>query len=353
MNRSYVSAPALVLGEHVIEASRVREDILAAHPDHPQREAIRKALANLPGTRRYFQPYEKVVSPERTAAERKTTTFDDLLTRSERAARTVIAGAGLEPEDIDCIVVSSSTGDMVPGLDIHLQQRLGLRKDIRRRPMTQLACAGGAQALIVADEYLAKYPGANVLVVVGEELSSIHQESKTALEDMIYKALWGDCVAAVVVSGRPRGAALRIESTLEYTIPNTTDRYRKETDDRGDHFASTRASLRSVTDLAPDLKAWLHDHKADSLDFAVLHPGGPGILAKLGKELSLGEDVLRHSRDVLTYEGNLGGSTIFSVLDRTHRQDKPPVHGESGLVFGLGPGVSFAALTVTWFAPAS
>ncbi|MFF1872817.1 hypothetical protein [Kitasatospora herbaricolor] len=45
-------------------------------------------------------------------------------------------------------------------------------------------------------------------------------------------------------------------------------------------------------------------------------------------------------------EGNLGGPTIFSVLERTYRT--PPVHGACGLVFGLGPGVAMGALLVAW-----
>ncbi|MEV6975250.1 PhlD [Kitasatospora sp. NPDC093806] len=345
---AFVSRPALALGPHTVEAERIREDILARNPDYPPRQAqtVRLALGNLPGTRRYFQPYEVVSSPERTAAERKTTTFADLLAAAETAARQALADADVRPDRVDCVIVSSATGDAVPGLDIHLQQRLGLRPDVSRLPMTQLACAGGAHVLIAARRFLAWDPAAVVLVIAAESLSALYQDSQTSVEDQIYKGLWGDLVAAAVVTAEPRTPGLRLDHSFEYTIPHTTDRYRKLTDDRGDHFASTRASLRSVTDLGPALLGWLDRQGGRELDFGVLHPGGPAILDRLGALLGVDEAFLRHSRDVLTEEGNLGGATVFSVLARTHRT--PPAEGARGLVFGLGPGVALSALLATW-----
>ncbi|MFE7525784.1 PhlD [Kitasatospora sp. NPDC057542] len=347
---AYVSRPALVLGEHIVDADRVRDDILAWNPDHPKLDVARKALTNLPGTRRYLRPYEEIVA-ERSPTQRKDDVFDAILEAARQAARAAMDHAGITPADIDCIITTSSTGDRMPGLDIHLQNTLPLRADVRRRPMTQLACAGGAQALIMAEEHLARYPDDNVLVVAGEFLTSLYQQSLLSIEDLIYKTLWGDLVAATVVSARPLGldGCLRIDHTLEYLIPHTTDRYRKKTDERGDHFSSTRASLRSVTDLAPALLKWLDENTDAPLDFGILHPGGPAILAKLATVLDVDEEFTKHSRDVLAEEGNLGGPTIFSVLERTYRT--PPADGGRGLVFGLGPGVALGALLVTWNDP--
>ncbi|MER5351430.1 PhlD [Kitasatospora sp. NPDC002551] len=349
---AHVSRPALALGPYTVTAERIREDILAGNPDYPPRQAqtVRLALGNLPGTRRYFRPYEMVASPGRTAAERKTTTFADLLAAAERAAGEALADAGLRPDRVDCVIVSSATGDAVPGLDVHLQQNLGLRPDVSRLPMSQLACAGGAHVLIAARRFLAWNPAGVVLVVAAESLSSMYQHSRTAVEDQIYKGLWGDAAAAAVVTAEPRTPGLRLEHCFEYTIPRTTDRYRKLTDHRGDHFASTRTSLRSVTDLGPALLDWLDRHGGRALDFGVLHPGGPAILERLGALLDVDGAFLRHSRDVLAEEGNLGGATVFSVLARTHRTPPPP--GSRGLVLGLGPGVTLSTLLATWSDPA-
>ncbi|MEV8098173.1 PhlD [Kitasatospora sp. NPDC085879] len=348
---AHISPPALVLGEHIVDADRIRRDFLDRNPDHPRREVIRKALANLPGTRRYTRPYEEVTDPGRTVTDRQAAVLADLTAAAERACRTALDRVGLAPADVDCVIVTSSTGDMMPGLDIRLQQLLPLRPDISRRPMTQLACAGGAHVLLMAEEHLARHPDAVVLVVAAESLSSLYQHTDDTVEDHIYKALWGDSAAAAVVTSRPLAPGLRIDHVLEYTIPDTVDRYRKETDERGDHFASTRASLRSVGDLAPTLTGWLEKHGATRLDFGVLHPGGPAILDRLGRVLGVDEAFLAHSRGVLTEEGNLGGVTVLSVLDRTHRT--PPRHGDRGLLLGIGPGVTCGALLVGWHDPAA
>ncbi|MFJ5231362.1 PhlD [Kitasatospora sp. NPDC088391] len=345
----HITRPALVPGPHVVDAARIREDILARNPDHPQRETIRKALTNLPGTRRYLAPYEEIVG-ERDTRRRKDDTFDTVRRAAAGAARAVLADTGLAPADLDCVIVSSATADKVPGLGVHLLNDLGLRPETRIRSTTQAACAGGALALVMAEEHLARHPGHIVLVLVGEFLSALYQDSARTLEDQIYKALWGDLVSATLVAARPLGPAptLRIDHTWEYTLPGTVERYRKVTDERGDHFSSTRDSLRSVTDLAPALRDWLDRNTDGPLDFGVLHPGGPAILTRLGKVLGVDEEFVRHSRDVLAEEGNLGGATLFSVLDRTHRA--PPRPGARGLVFGLGPGVTAAALLTTWTA---
>ncbi|MFB7949248.1 3-oxoacyl-[acyl-carrier-protein] synthase III C-terminal domain-containing protein [Kitasatospora phosalacinea] len=344
---AHVARPALVRGPHTVDAARIREDILARNPDHPQREAIRKALGNLPGTRRYLAPYEEVTAA-RDTARRKDDTFDTVRRTALEAATAALADAGLTPADVDCVVVSSATADKVPGLGTHLLNDLGLRPGTRIRSLTQAACAGGALALVLAEEHLARHPDHTVLVLVGEFLSALYQDTDRTLEDQIYKALWGDAVAATLVAARPLGTApaLRIDHTWEHTLPHTVQRYRKHTDERGDHFASTRDSLRSVTDLAPALLDWLDRHADGPLAFGLLHPGGPAILTRLAKALGVDEDFVRHSRDVLHEEGNLGGATVFSVLDRTHRT--PPRPGDQGLLFGLGPGVTAAALLVTW-----
>lgn len=62
---AFVARPALALGPHTVTAERIREDILDRNPDYPARQAqtVRLALGNLPGTRRYFRPYELVSSP--------------------------------------------------------------------------------------------------------------------------------------------------------------------------------------------------------------------------------------------------------------------------------------------------
>src|SRR5205085_12673188 len=80
------------------------------------------------------------------------------------AAR-ALAGPHVAAQDTDLIITPSCTGIMIPSVDAYLVDALGLRADVRRLPITELGCVGGASALARADDFLRGFPEAHVLVV--------------------------------------------------------------------------------------------------------------------------------------------------------------------------------------------
>ena len=64
-------------------------------------------------------------------AERNRLYLDNALALLEHAARIVFDRAGLDPREVDGIVVASTTGIATPSLDAMLVDRLGLRRDAR------------------------------------------------------------------------------------------------------------------------------------------------------------------------------------------------------------------------------
>jgi predicted naringenin-chalcone synthase len=345
----FVSRPAVFLPEHVVTRETILADMLTRHPDHPRARLLPRLLDKLPATRRMSRPWETVIS-DRTLEERNRGAFADVVTMGGAAARQVLELHGVDPGAVDCVVTTHSTGDAVPGLDVHLVDALGLRPDVSRRPMTQLGCGGGAHGLVMAAEFVRARPGSTVLVVAAESLSSIYHHGDTDIQGMIFKALWGDSGAAVLVSDRPFGPGLQVDGpTWEYLIPGSAGRYTKRLDADGVHFDSVKASMNCVPDMGPALREWLWQYGPERLDFVVAHTGGEAILASLADELEpLGVDtgMLVHSWASLDEEGNLGGPSVLAVLDRTHAA--PPKPGDRGLLLGFGPGFSVSALTVTW-----
>ena len=345
----FVSRPAVYLPEHVVTRETILADMLARHPDHPRARVLPRVIGQMPATRRMSQPWEVVVS-ERGLDERNATAFEDVVAMGTAAAGGVLALHGVDAGAVDCVVTTHSTGDAVPGLDVHLVAALGLRADVSRRPMTQLGCGGGAHGLIFAVDYVRARPGSTVLVVAAESLSSIYHHSDTSIQGMIFKALWGDSAAAVLVSDRPYGAGLRIDGpTWEYLIPGSAGRYYKRLDVEGVHFDSVKTSTNSVTDMAPALRAWLDTTGCDRLDFVVAHTGGPAILDDLATELEpYGVDMgtLAPSWASLDEDGNLGGPSVLAVLERHHA--KPPAPDSHGLLIGFGPGFSVSAAQGVW-----
>ena len=57
---------------------------------------------------------------------------------------------------------------MIPSVDAYLVEKMGLRRDVVRLPITELGCAGGASALARAREFQLVRPGSHTLVVACE-----------------------------------------------------------------------------------------------------------------------------------------------------------------------------------------
>ncbi|WP_369217598.1 PhlD [Streptomyces flavofungini] len=344
---AYVSVPSTVLGAHKVTTDEIVDDVRAHHHDHPRLKAILRVMGNCGvQTRHFARPLtSRTIAGTADVQERTRAAFDDCVDMSEQAAGAALRAAGLTPRDIDAIVTTHTTGWAVPNLDVHLVERLGLRPTVRRVALTTAACAGGVQALIRATDLLAVRPDSKVLVVAAEALSTSYNHSVDTIESMIYKALFADAAAATVVTSTPSGPGLAIEDTFEYVLPGSLDRYRGRLDPHGMHFDSTKQAPTSAFATLAPLMEWLEPH---AVDFALIHPGGLRIIAGTADAVGLGESATRHSVDTLTEEGNMGGVSIFRVLERTHAT--PPASGESGIAVSYGPGFITAALRGHWHA---
>ncbi|MEU9703040.1 PhlD [Streptomyces sp. NPDC047981] len=356
---AYISRPHTAFPAHKVTTSEIVDDILARHPGHPRCSAIPRVIASLRVDSRYFtRPLmSPTVSGDAGIEERSRTAFADALELATTAAQTTLAATGLAPDpgkpgayaDVDAIVTTHSTGWSVPNLDIHLIAALGLRPTVRRIALTTMACAGGTQALIRAVDLVTARPGAKVLVVAAEVISSVYNHNDTSIEAMIYKALFGDSAAACIVSSEPLGPGLRIDGpddTLEFVLPDSVDRYSGRLDAAGFHFDSTKDALTAADDVLPTVLDWLGpDH---TVDFAAVHPGSPRIITDTATALGLDATSTVHSFATLSEEGNLGGVSILRVLERTHTT--PPPAGARGVAVAYGPGFNTAAIRGTWAA---
>ena len=72
----------------------------------------------------------------------------------QEALENALAKAELNPQDIDYIISVSCTGFMIPSMDAEIINRLNMRQDIVRLPVTEMGCAAGTSALIYAYEFL-------------------------------------------------------------------------------------------------------------------------------------------------------------------------------------------------------
>jgi 3-oxoacyl-[acyl-carrier-protein] synthase III len=131
---------------------------------------------------------------------------------AEVASRQALDAAGLEPEQIDLIILATSSPDRVfPSTACLLQQRLGIREcaafDI------QAACSGFIFALSIADQYI-RTGFAKRALVVGSELNS----RLVDWNDRSTCILFGDGAGAVILesSEQPGILSTHINSDGQY-----------------------------------------------------------------------------------------------------------------------------------------
>lgn len=89
-------------------------------------------------------------------------------------------------------MTTHTTSWTVPGLDVDLIRQLGLRPDVSRVGLATVACAGGAHALVQAARFVRANPGARVLVVAAEALSTLYHPRTPTLQTVLYGGLFGD-----------------------------------------------------------------------------------------------------------------------------------------------------------------
>ena len=115
----------------------------------------------------------------------------DLATQAARAALDV---AGLAPDDIDLLLVATTTPDLVfPSTACIVQSKLGMTNGKPAFDL-QAVCSGFVYALSVADQFIKTGASKHVLVIGAETLSRI-----TDWNDRGNCILWGDGAGAVVL----------------------------------------------------------------------------------------------------------------------------------------------------------
>lgn len=265
-----------------------------------------------------------------------------------RAARSCLARANLDPKTIDMVVSCSCTGVMLPCLSVVIAEELGLRSDVRRLPITEAGCAGGAAALARADDFVRAFPFARVLVIAVELPSLTLQQDDRSDANLVACALFGDGAAAALVQGaaQVQGAKQRATPGVEIVATHTEVLPGSATDlgfdlrDGGLHIVLSRNVPRIISQHVPRIIFDFMkrtDLCKEQLSFCVLHPGGRRVLDSLEHSLELEQKMTRVSRQILRDYGNQSSASVLFVLERTLAREGPEGYG---LLAAFGPGIT-------------
>ena len=117
---------------------------------------------------RHFTVDKAYCAVERSIGTRNQRYLTEALPLGEATIQRCLEASGLNARQIDDFFVVSCTGYDIPGLDLHLAGRLGMRPDLRRTCVLGMGCYGAFPALLRARE-AAQRPGRVALVLAPPE----------------------------------------------------------------------------------------------------------------------------------------------------------------------------------------
>jgi alkylresorcinol/alkylpyrone synthase len=336
--------------EHILTQGAVKEAVRGLLPLAPDRlEAVLSLFDGAGVERRYSVLPIDELHQRRDMA----TTMDIYRTHAIRLGRRVasecLEKAGLGADQIDLVITVSCTGVMIPSLCAYLANDLGFRPDVRRLPITELGCLGGAAALAFANDFIVGHPQANVLVISVELPTLSFQRDDLSAANLVSTALFGDGAAAVLLSGRDLGGPAVVDAQ-SHLFPHTLDALGFDLKQDGFHVV-----------LAPELPGLVRGDVArlvnellarngvprSSVTAFPLHPGGRRILNAVEDQLGLGPEDTGPSRNVLRRYGNQSSASVLFVLHEWLTERRPTA-GSHGLLGAFGPGFSSELMVLRW-----
>ncbi|MEV7297076.1 PhlD [Streptomyces microflavus] len=338
-----IGRPIVVRAPNGVSTDDLVEDLKARH-DHPKLAVWLRMLRSTGVVERPWSAPPAVTVGREGIGVRSRAAYEASRDRAVTAAQDALAQAGLGPGDVDVLITSHTTSWTIPGLDVDLVGRLGLRPDVERIGLATAACVGGAHGLVHAVRALRGRTGGRALVVAAEDLSTLYNPASRppTMQDVLYGGLFGDAAGAVVVTAIEEAGAgdLVVEDVWELVLPDSSGAYWGVIHEEGVFFDSGREATTAPGRVLPYLTGWLEGRP---VSWTAVHPGGPGIISGTLAGLGLDEEKAgRHARSSLA-GGNLGGVAIFDVLERTLGEGA--VSGP-GVIVAFGPGFTAAALYV-------
>lgn len=244
-----------------------------------------------------------------------------------QAARQALARAGLQPAQVDAVIVSTCTGYLCPGITSYLAESLGLRADAVHLDLVGQGCGAALPNLRAGEALIASGRSAHVLSVCVEVCSAAFYLDDD-LGVLVSACLFGDGAAAAVLAPAHGGDGRRVrwKAGSSLTAPEHRDALR---------FEQRGGMLRNILTLPVPKLAAAHARRVldetlaregvprESVAAWVLHAGGRKVLESLRADLRIGEDETRWSAAMLAGFGNLSSPFVLFVLDAALRGGAP------------------------------
>jgi predicted naringenin-chalcone synthase len=267
-------------------------------------------------------------------------------------AVTAIERLQVDPREIGTVVTATLYSLGGPTLAHRLVDHFGMAPDTDKYHVVGVGCASAVPLMRLLSQSLSHHPGKLGLVVAAESMTGILMSARAddVKAKVVGSAIFGDGCAAALLAEDPGAEGPEIVAAKVHQIAGTLDAVSLELAP-GDSYLHLDRDLPDVAaaDLGELADGFLDSAGLDrtEIDHWIVHPGGRRIIDCMQAALSLSDEHVAVSRDVLANHGNIGTPSIFYVLHQTIEQ-RDPGPGERGLVVTVGPGITVGLMLLQW-----
>jgi len=260
------------------------------------------------------------------------------------AAKMAIEAAGIDIQDIDLLIVATTTPDRIfPSTACLIQNQLGIRNNSPAFDV-QAVCSGFVYALSVADSMIKTGAAKTALVIGAETMSRI-----TDWSDRSNCILWGDGAGAVILQASDEAGIIttHLHANGSYekllTVPAGVSKQDGDKTIKMEGNAVFKMAVNTLDQIVDETLLANGMQKSD-VDWLVPHQANIRILQATAKKLDMDLDKV-----VVTVDkhGNTSAASIPLALDTAVRDGRIK-RGDTILMEAFGGGFTWGSALIKY-----
>jgi 3-oxoacyl-[acyl-carrier-protein] synthase-3 len=260
---------------------------------------------------------------------------------SAQACQAAIAMANVSPEEIDLILLATSTADDLFGTAPRIQQQIGATRAVAFD--LSAACSGFVFGMITAAQFIRTGAYKNILVIGADILSRW-----VDWDDRRTCILFGDGAGAVLLQASEQDNLLGFEMRSDGTGNGLLNINYNATQPNYDCITMNgREVYRFAVKAVPEvIEKALHraNLTVDEIDWLIMHQANQRILDAVGDRMKIPPAKIISN---LANYGNTSAASIPLAIDESVRADKVK-SGDVIATAGFGAGLSWGAAIFKW-----